>query len=173
MSFVIEAGPNGNGGAAMAGAGGVVIDQGQFYDNSHNAGSQSSAGFGGWGTFESQQQPETPPPGWSAPGYGAPPPSYRQPPPAAPPPPQARAYGNAGAASAEVPFAHPVAGYGAPPQPPAGGIPGAQLLPSGATVMGFVDRAASKIPWWAWVGIGIAGYHFLVVRPIWKHGRKD
>lgn len=48
------------------------------------------------------------------------------------------------------------------------GIPGPTLLPSGAHIVSYVDNAATKLPWWFWLGVGVAGYHFLVVRPVWK-----
>lgn len=84
-------------------------------------------------------------------------------------------YGQHQQAAAPV-FNHPTPGaYGQPAagnggqQPPAGnGIPQGQLLPSGAQVVSYVDRAATKLPWWFWLGLGIASYHFLINKPIWK-----
>ena len=86
-------------------------------------------------------------------------------------------YGAQGGAGGFVPgygqapaFVHPV-----PPQPPPppSGIPRPQLLPSGAQVVGYVDHAAKSLPWWFWLGLGVAGYHFLVVRPVWKGLRRS
>lgn len=40
----------------------------------------------------------------------------------------------------------------------------AQILPSFPAVAGFVDRLARRIPWWAWVGLTLAG--------VWWAGRR-
>jgi hypothetical protein len=72
------------------------------------------------------------------------------------------------------PYAHPV-----PPQAPSnGGGTGSgpkheQILPSGAEVVTYIDKIATRLPWWFWLGSGIAGYHFLYARPIWKSLRKS
>jgi hypothetical protein len=75
---------------------------------------------------------------------------------------------------AQGPYPHPVpapqAGAGgAPPNgtAPSGGYP-QTLLPSGSQVVSYVDRAATKIPWWTWVIVGAVAYRYVFHRPAWK-----
>ena len=57
-----------------------------------------------------------------------------------------------------VPLAAVAAGGNSPPAPPAAP---AALGPKFGDIAASIDKYASRVPWWVWLGVGAGGYHYL------------